>query len=385
MASRNLLIATIFDNWRKGFIAIFLTVMYTLPLRSNGYLNLVSLTYNDTAVIGQTALDSIVREGIVLDLPGVRELEVELYCCPCEVNDTISYFLKGLDKAENFALHPHIRYTNLAKGRYTLMISSSSASETIELELEVGRINSDHLLEKWWFQPLLTFCLLLIPFTVAYFLSLDRSRRNLRLEVVRNQIAGDLHDDVGANLSAINNLTEMLKKRQSGQLPDKLLRIVDKIKRYTEETLANLQDTVWAINPLNDSVEELLEKMKGFAILMLQAKGIDLNFANSYDPMSIMSLDMQQRHSMFMMFKEVINNIVKHAEAGEVKVDVHNTRNTLVIQVKDDGIGFDAGQGYAGNGLKNFQARAKENFIDLDVASKMGEGTAIRMEIYSLG
>ena len=354
-------------------------------LWSNTYLSLMSLTYNDTVAIEQETLDSIIRSGSSLVLPGIRELDVDLYCCPCEEGDTITYYLKGLDQSWNHVLYPAIRYTNLAKGKYVLKVSSSSTRDTVALHLDVGRVESQHFLEKWWFRPLLTFCLLLIPFTIAYFLSLDRSRRNLRLEVIRNQIAGDLHDDVGANLSAINNLTEMLKKRQSGQVSEKMFRIVDKIKSYTEDTLANLQDTVWAINPLNDSVEQLLDKMKDFALLMFQAKGVDLRLSDRFDPKYVLSLDMQQRHSMFMMFKEVINNIVKHAEADEVLIDIHNSRNTLVIRIEDDGIGFDASQGYAGNGLKNFQARAKENFIDLDVTSEKGKGTTICMEVYSLG
>jgi signal transduction histidine kinase len=202
--------------------------------------------------------------------------------------------------------------------------------------------------------------------------------------VVRNQIASDLHDAVGANLSAINNFIELLIRKQNAKQSDMLARLTAKIKKITVDTISNLQDTVWAINPLNDSIEELLVRMKDFAILMLGTKEIRMIYDNHYDPKKPVKLDMQQRHAMYMMFKEMINNIVKYSNATEVNIQISNDHSGLFIEVKDNGIGFDPNAPQKGNGLRNFRNRAKENFIDLDLKTAPGAGVQTQMMVHSL-
>ena len=342
-----------------------------------------SIKINDAAPIEVDSLKQLWSISDTLDFGQVNKLEVYLVA-----NNTmdIGYQMTTIESTPNHTPYPFVRYHHLPEGIHALNIWEGK--DTLKLKIASISLGKSTLKEEvqsvWWFQPLLTFCLMLIPFTIVYFLSLDRSRRNLRVEVVRNQIASDLHDDVGVNLSAIKNLTEVFIRKNKVQLTGSTAKIFDRIKTYTDETLTKLQDTVWAINPRHDSIEELLAKMKDFATTMILAKGMELKFTNAYNPKIAQKMDMPQRHSMFLMFKESVNNIIKHSKAKSVKIEISNTKKTIDIAIVDDGVGFNTKEEFAGNGLKNFQSRAADNFIDFDLKSNEGEGTAIKMTVFSL-
>lgn len=358
---------------------------YSLLANDNANYYLKRINCNDEHTLEQTSIDSLYALSEQLDLPAVWELEIEIGHPVDSMITDFEYKLAGFENTWNYSSNNLVRYTNLPGQQYELRIRKAAGSgKSKRFVFYPAHPEENNIRNEWWFQPLLTFCLLLIPFTIAYFLALDRSRRNLRLEMVRNQIASDLHDDVGANLGAINNLTDLLRKRHEHQQTDARNKIIEKIKSYTGDTITNLQDTVWAINPLNDSIGELLSKMREFAFLMLGAKDIKIDYNDQYNTQYPIQLDMQQRHAMFMMFKEVINNVVKHAQAAEVSVAIQSDKSSLTIAIQDNGIGFDTTIMHRGNGLKNFQKRAKENFIDLEIESFPDVGTRTQMKIHSL-
>lgn len=373
-------------SFRKGLSISFCG--FLLFFANEVKAKILSIDYilvNDT-----TRVDQNVSDIDTLDLGQIDKLEIHLRTNSLD-GLPVQYKMNTIATTTSQTIYPFIRYTNIPKGIHHLTIWQGT--DTLQLAIQCTRpealffsaeTEKQAVESVWWFQPLLTFCLMLIPFTIVYFLSLDRSRRNLRVEVVRNQIASDLHDDVGVNLSAIKNLTEVFIRKNKTPLTGSTGKIVHRIMDYTEETLLKLQDTVWAINPSHDTIGELVHKMKDFAALMIPAKGMQLQFNNQYNPAIIQKLDMPQRHSMFLMFKEALNNIIKHANAKQVDITISNTKKTIDILIKDDGVGFDMTEKFAGNGLKNFQHRADENFIDFDLKSIKGEGTEIKMVVYSL-
>lgn len=320
-----------------------------------------------------------------LSFKEVRELEI-FFDDPKD-KTPIQYKLSCFDKDWNISENKEIRYTNLPKGIHQLYIKSENFSDTLSVEVlqTANLLLAKPVQEQWWFSSLLSFCLLLIPFTIAYFVSLDRSRRSLGVAMVRNQIASDLHDDIGVNLSAIKNFTEILKLRAGPTIAKKQFNLIQKIESYSEETLIKLQDTVWAINPMNDTVGELIDKMKTLSLSVLGSKNIQLKFENNYEETAQLQFDMQQRHNLFMVFKESIHNIVKHSKASQTEINISNQQKSFSIQIKDNGIGFDQELlATNGNGLRNFQQRAKADFMEVAIQSTEGEGTTIDICIFSL-
>lgn len=370
-----------------GLSAIFLSLTFSLAAEKNQDLFVQQITFNDSVSRDMTAVQYVLGRIKIISVPSTQRLDVEIASWQT-MPDTIEYrLITGDEKVAWVSTSSNvINLCELSEKKYRLFFRGKGFTGNEQhFEFLIGDAKAETLRDKWWFQPIITFCLLLIPFTILYFLSLDRSRRNLRLEEVRNQIASDLHDAVGANLGAIKNLAELLQKRHEQQDAKGRATLIEKINSYTKDTISNLQDTVWSINPLNDSVEELLERMREFALLMFSTREMVVNYDNDYRKQNPIKLDMEQRHGMFMMFKETVNNIMKYAEATQVDIQVRNQeRSKLLIQIKDNGKGFNLKEVSKGNGLRNLRARAKENFFDLDIQSAPGNGTQVTMVIHSL-
>ncbi len=369
----------------KPLLVLNLTILFSLHLlQATPFLTVHRVVCNDSLYYTQGL--AIANNPLInLSFEEVRELEI--FFDDFKEKSPIQYRLSCFDEDWNISENQQIRYTNLPKGLHQLYVKNEIFSDTLSLEVlhAANLLMAKPIQDQWWFSPLLTFCLLLIPFTLAYFVSLDRSRRNLRVETVRNQIASDLHDDIGVNLSAIKNFTEILRLRSGSNSQEKQFNLIQKIENYSDETLTKLQDTVWAINPMNDSVEELIDKMKTLSLSILASKNIQVQFQNNYQASAQLQFDMQQRHNLFMVFKESIHNIVKHSQASQATINISNQQKNLTIQLTDDGIGFDPESlSSNGNGLRNFQQRAKTNFMEVGLQSTKGVGTTINIRIFSL-
>jgi signal transduction histidine kinase len=292
--------------------------------------------------------------------------------------DSIIYQLVGLDKEPIATCDPVIRYTNLKGGVYNFTAfnkKDSIFSVPTHLKIDI----ESALMETWWFGPSIAFYLLLMASAIIYFWMLYNFRQKMRVQNIRNQIAGDLHDEVGSTLSSISIFTKALRRDFAEKEPD-ALPVLDKILASSQETITNLRDTVWAIHPDNDDMEKLLDKMQAFAYQVLSAQDIKVELNKHFNPKNPLKISMEQRRNVYLMFKEAINNIVKHSEATKVWIDIKQERNGIRLHVKDNGKGFDQLRGdVEGNGLKNFKKRAKESFIEFKMITNIGEGTVIEM------
>ena len=144
----------------------------------------------------------------------------------------------------------------------------------------------------------------------------------------------------------------------------------------------NLRDTVWMINPENDDMERLFEKMRGFASKVMTYQGVEFKYSNTLQ--RSLQISMEQRYNAYMIFKEAINNIVKHAEATQVNVHIEPTKNGAQLTVQDNGKGFDPSVLTEGNGLNNFKRRAAESYFKINIDSSVGKGTTLTLNIPEL-
>jgi len=145
------------------------------------------------------------------------------------------------------------------------------------------------------------------------------------------------------------------------------------------EMVNNLNDVVWAVNPKNDNVEEMLERLKEYSLGITQAKNIRVNWEIETG-IKNMKLPVEYRRNVYLICKEAINNAVKYADCSEIIIGGSNTDHRLTFSVHDNGKGFDSSKDSHGNGLRNMQERAKESKIQLDIQSGNGKGTCISMK-----
>jgi hypothetical protein len=295
--------------------------------------------------------------------------------------DSIRYYYRIMTLGDRWfwSNYPSVHYQNLSGGNYILEIKAEDKNRRTNAAIALTIDKKQAFWQKWWFWPSIGIYILLIFGIGFYLFFIYDLRQKLKIQYVRNQIASDLHDEVGSNLNSIAIFVALLRKKVIIEKPD-LLPILDKITDNSEETVLLMRDTVWAINPENDSVEKLFEKMRSFGVEILSAKGISFDF----EPLVDMKKDvfsMEQRRNVYLIYKEAINNIAKHSCATKASCKVYQHQGLIRINIRDNGNGFDFNQTFEGNGLKNFKLRSQENDLSVYVSSGLQMGTEILVEV----
>ncbi|HZE83450.1 MAG TPA: 7TM diverse intracellular signaling domain-containing protein, partial [Puia sp.] len=198
-----------------------------------------------------------------------------------------------------------------------------------------------------------------------------------RMQSIRNKIAQDLHDDIGSTLSSISILSDLaLKEKNSGQT----LLTMSEIKDSSLLLMERMDDIVWSINPRNDSLENLLIRVKHFATTLFEAREIDYTI-HIQDNIHQVRLPMDFRQHIYLVLKEAINNLVKYARATQADIRVSFDHRVLALSVKDNGCGFGDSRKSTGNGIPGMQRRAALMNAALDIRSGPGEGTEIILRV----
>jgi signal transduction histidine kinase len=161
--------------------------------------------------------------------------------------------------------------------------------------------------------------------------------------------------------------------------------VIDNIIETSSFSVQNLRDSVWAINPQNDTMEKLFGRMCSFASELLNAKDIKVTFNPSIEETEVLlqkiNIKMEQRRAIYLIFKEIVHNILKHSEATETTIEVKKVRFGVELVIVDNGKGFDLSKADEGNGMKTLQSRAKAALIDLKIDTNLGQGTAVKLFI----
>jgi signal transduction histidine kinase len=199
-----------------------------------------------------------------------------------------------------------------------------------------------------------------------------------KLQLVRDEISRDLHDDVGASLSNINILNELAKRNANNpkKANEYLLKAGEDIQHVSE----SLNDIVWNINSKYDDLDNLFIRMKRYAGDVLDGKNIayKIEFPDKFDDLK---LGMDKRKDLYFIFKEAINNLVKYSGALYVEVSITIEQRILKLIIKDNGKGFAKEKIAKGNGLDNMLHRANAWDAILKIDSEENKGTTVFLEM----
>jgi len=194
----------------------------------------------------------------------------------------------------------------------------------------------------------------------------------------RARIARDLHDDLGARLTKIVMLSDMSVRENGHGSGDR----AHQISSAARQSIKSLDETVWAVNPRNDTLPHLIDYVGQFAVEFLSSAGIrcrvDL-LENSPDrPVSA-----DTRHHVLLVVKEVLNNIVRHAAATEVWLRVSLDAEFICLSIEDNGKGFVLSTNGNGDpnadGLRNIAHRMREIAGRSEIHSTPGKGTRVSL------
>ncbi len=283
-------------------------------------------------------------------------------------------------------------YTNLDPGRYIFQVKASYNNEDWTKPVRsLIIVITPPWWETWWAFLIYITIFSTIVFTVFRFETSRRemmhratvaelqaktseAQKEVEKEQMRVRIANDLHDEVGSNLSSIAITGEVLEKRLT--LAEADTKRLQKIRHIAYKTTDSIRDIVWFINPENDGIDKLIAKMRETANTMLEL--VTLDFSVKMGKRAI-TMDVNFRRNLYLIYKEILQNVIRHSQSTQVKINIGVENHELVINVFDNGIGFDPEKKYNGNGLKNFRYRASEMEGQLVIQSTPQKGTSVRL------
>lgn len=271
------------------------------------------------------------------------------------------------------AINSNITYASLPPGHYTFKVEAENASGKWS---DTPAVFSFEIVRPFYKSPWFLTSLLFALAIIIYGIITYRLQQKVKVEKLRVRIARDLHDDIGSALGSINLLSKSAtRKLQRTEAGDEIVGTFEKIGDSAQTILESMDDIIWSINPMKDNWQDLVIRMKEFAIPLLESKDIKLDMQVKGEDYNRLPMDL--RRNIFLIFKESISNTVKHSGCTQVNVTSRISHNNFYLEISDDGFGFDICQDTNRNGLKNLSHRATEINGRIVIKSEIGKGTSI--------
>jgi signal transduction histidine kinase len=267
-----------------------------------------------------------------------------------------------------------IKYQNERKNR-------ELAEKELRLEEEKSRSGSRLI----WLS-LATFGVILLLLVIYFRNKINRQKlSNLKKdsevkelqarEDERSRLAADMHDDLGAGLSTIRMISELAVQKDA----DALKQDIRRISIRSEELVESMRQMIWAMSSNSNSLEDMVVYIRGYSREFLDDHHLNLQFEiPEHIPDVLISGPVKR--NLFLVVKEVLHNIVKHAKATSVNITMDYSQDRFSVIIADDGIGFsESGNNRFGNGLKNMERRIKDLQGTVDFENK--NGTVVRIQV----
>ena len=203
--------------------------------------------------------------------------------------------------------------------------------------------------------------------------------RNTQMERERSRIARDMHDDVGSELSRLAIACDNVKKQYPSD--SKLQDALSHIQNSSSQLINNIGNIIWALNPINNTTLSLVGYIREYASDYLEAHRVSLSFKAPELPVDRLVRHEVRTH-LFMVLKECLHNVIKHAAATKVSIQITLESDLFSCTIQDNGKGFELNQKRAfGNGLRNIRQRMEEIGGTLSFKSRPQEGTTVQFAV----
>ena len=205
------------------------------------------------------------------------------------------------------------------------------------------------------------------------------AERHRAMEQERTRVANDLHDELGSGITEAGILASLVKNPAVPQ--DRKADYLEQLSEVCKTMVTGLDEIVWAVNPRYDSAVDLAGYFSLVAQRFLGLAGINCRF-NIDESVADHPLDSRQRHSLFLAFREALNNIVRHSKAGEVVLSITMAGDELRVSLNDDGGGFDRAVTLPGSdGLTGMEERLQELGGVCRIIPDPGRGTTVEFSL----
>ncbi len=293
-------------------------------------------------------------------------------------NNKYSYKLEGIDKEWiNSGNKRTASYTNIAPGEYLFRVKGANSNGVwAKKEAKLLIVILPPFWLTWWFKLIIVGLILFTLWEIHNY----RLNKALEIERTRNKIARDLHDEVSATITGIVYFANAVLNEIGKTTTQSVKNLLSLIIESATEAGEMMSDIIWSINPENDSWEIVLPKFRRYVSDLCESKNIGYKI-DIPEKTVVKEITMEQRRNLWLIFKEMVTNAVKHSDCTELQVTIYFEKNELFLLVKDNGMGFDPGKHTDRNGIKNIYNRVKEmeGIVNLDTA--IGKGTKWELRI----
>jgi signal transduction histidine kinase len=277
-----------------------------------------------------------------------------------------------------------VRYPKLPPGDYTFQVTARNEDGVESRSAATLAITVlPPFWKTWWFRAATVALLLGIVAGVVYFVATKKLQRQLELlrqqealERDRARIARDLHDQLGASLTQVALLGEMVESDK--ELPAEVETHGKQISQTARETSHVLDEIVWAVNPQNDTLDGLATYVCKNAQDSLTVAGLRyrLHVPAQLPPLHIAP---EVRHNVFLAAKEAVTNIVRHAQASEAWIRMRFDNSHFTLEIQDNGRGADFQKPTTRNGLRNMRKRMEDVGGEFSIGPAADGGTVVKL------
>jgi signal transduction histidine kinase/ligand-binding sensor domain-containing protein len=299
------------------------------------------------------------------------------------------YQLVGIDKTYTETDQTTVVYPNLPPGDYLFKVWASDAEGTwYNNAVSYPFIINTPYYTTWYFRFGIGLLAIGIFLGAVYYRNRQKELRRhweeqLRDEqqaLVRQKTAEDFHDEIGNKLTRINLLATIAEGKVHPSAPD-IKNILQQIQKNVTSLYNGSKDIIWSLQPESDYLDEILFRIRQNTAELLQDTSLQFDYEEGPELDTHIRLPIDYSRNMIMIFKEAVNNIVKHAGATSILMTVKKEQDRISLLLKDNGKGFDKETIYKGNGLGNISNRASRIGAELTLDSIPGSGTTIALTL----
>ena len=353
-----------------------------------------SVFVNETRVNTET-LRTATNQSLTLR-PGAERLEIQY--SSLNIGDPLRgrfrYWLESYEKnwTETAEGRPVV-YRKLQPGNYTFHVTASNEDGVWnETGTSLAIIVLPPFWKTWWFIGVTTLCVFGLVAGLVHYFSTQKLQRQLAvmrqqeaLEKERARIARDIHDQVGASLTQVALLGELVETDKDS--PQEVQSHAQQISQTARETTRALDEIVWTVNPQNDTLEGLVNYICKNAQDYLAVAGVRYRF-DLPAQLPAQSIAPDVRHNVFLASKEAVTNIVRHANATSVWIRLRVEGSSVILEIEDNGrgvAGLDSNPAKTRHGLKNMRKRMEDIGGSFSIGPGREGGALVRFTVPLVG
>jgi ligand-binding sensor domain-containing protein/signal transduction histidine kinase len=317
-----------------------------------------------------------------------NDLQIDFKGVSLRSKDRLWYRHKLEDYDQDWSIpmiNESVLYANLSPGKYSFNVEASyDGLNWSNSYTSLSFIIAPPFWRTWWFYVLI-FASILIGFVIVnnyrikirinQLLLIEKLNKE-EFERIQKKVAMDFHDEIGNHLTSISMLVQLIGNKD-WDVPGELKDYLGKIDQESKNLFLGTKDFIWSIDPKNNNLKEVFYKIRDYGEEVFDTTAIKFQVKNGITSDANVNLPPGFTRQIVLIFKEALNNTIKHAGCTVVSFSVSMYPNMFVVKLSDDGKGFNTDEIEYYNGLKKMKFRGEKIKGELIFNSGPEKGTEI--------